>query len=273
MTSKIFRRACTALASLVAAAVPLAAGVTPASANPIPGPVACQQGYVWRGAVPSDYVCVTPATRNQTAYDNSQAAARRNPNGGPYGANTCLPGYVWRGAVPSDYVCVTPATRTQSWYDNNQAAVRQLTSVTETVQSITFNNGVPVGSSIPTTLTLNSNGTVQFQGRMHDSGGTSYDVATSLTWRAADGHSFAATHQGHVLATWDCGFCPGSSPARDDPWTTPSYNSAVQADWANISRGSPGPVSGSAELDVGSLANDISSFLNDVGQVVILIAS
>jgi hypothetical protein len=88
------------------------------------GPDTCLQGWVWREAIPTDHVCVTPEVRSQTAYDNSQAAARRNPNGGPYGPNTCLNGYVWRDAYPSDTVCVTPATRTQAAEDNLQAANR-----------------------------------------------------------------------------------------------------------------------------------------------------
>jgi len=90
------------------------------------GPNTCIEGYVWRQAVPDDYVCVTPATRSQTSEDNSLAATRVNPNGGPYGPNTCLDGYVWRQAVPTDYVCVTPATRTQAAEDNSQAANRVL---------------------------------------------------------------------------------------------------------------------------------------------------
>lgn len=89
------------------------------------GPDTCLQGWVWRQAIPTDHVCVTPETRSQTAYDNSQAAARRNPNGGPYGPNTCLNGYVWREAYPGDEVCVTPATRTQAAEDNAQAANRR----------------------------------------------------------------------------------------------------------------------------------------------------
>lgn len=39
---------------------------------------ACVYGYVWREAVAGDHVCVTPETRAQAAYDNSQAAARRD---------------------------------------------------------------------------------------------------------------------------------------------------------------------------------------------------
>ena len=40
-------------------------------------PDTCLQGYVWREAVPGDYVCVTPETRAQAAQDNSLAASRR----------------------------------------------------------------------------------------------------------------------------------------------------------------------------------------------------
>lgn len=90
------------------------------------GPDTCVQGYVWREAFPGDHVCVTPATRSQAAYDNSQAAARREPGGGPYGPDTCRQGFVWREARPDDHVCVTPATRAQAAYDNAHAQERFL---------------------------------------------------------------------------------------------------------------------------------------------------
>jgi hypothetical protein len=84
----------------------------------------CLPGYVWREAFSGDHVCVTPATRTQAAYDNSQSGARMEPGGGAYGPNTCRQGYVWRVARPSDLVCVTPATRDQTAYDNSQAKNR-----------------------------------------------------------------------------------------------------------------------------------------------------
>jgi hypothetical protein len=89
------------------------------------GPDTCLQGWVWRDAVTNDHVCVMGATRSQAAYDNSQAANRRAPNGGPFGPDTCLQGWVWREATPSDHVCVTGATRSQTAYDNGQAAARR----------------------------------------------------------------------------------------------------------------------------------------------------
>jgi hypothetical protein len=84
----------------------------------------CLPGYVWREAFPGDHVCVTPETRAQAAYDNSQASALIEPGGGAYGPNTCRQGYVWREARRGDVVCVTPKTRDQTAYDNSQAKYR-----------------------------------------------------------------------------------------------------------------------------------------------------
>jgi hypothetical protein len=83
------------------------------------GPNTCTTGYVWREADIFDYVCVTPATRDQVRADNQADPGRHQP-----GSIYCLSGYVWRGAFASDYVCVTPSTRNQTWDDNNHAAER-----------------------------------------------------------------------------------------------------------------------------------------------------
>jgi hypothetical protein len=88
------------------------------------GPGTCAPGYVWREAIPSDHVCVTPQVRDQTRSDNSQAVARRSPNGGPYGPDTCAPGFVWRDAFPGDHVCVLPQARSEAVQDNHWAKVR-----------------------------------------------------------------------------------------------------------------------------------------------------
>ncbi len=106
-----------------------ALGFTEKSAEPSPWPLlaqqpqatgaACKPGFLWREAGPTDHVCVTAATRAQTAYDNAQAAAHRNP-----GSDACVPGYVWRDAFPNDRVCVTPSVRLQAAEDNRQASSR-----------------------------------------------------------------------------------------------------------------------------------------------------
>ncbi len=103
-------------------------GVIPALAGPtVRGDVdTCVPGYVWREAVPGDHVCVTPATRDQAAYDNAHAAERVDPVNHSYGPDTCIQGYVWREAVPGDHVCVTPEVRDQTALDNRLAPTRVL---------------------------------------------------------------------------------------------------------------------------------------------------
>ncbi len=91
------------------------------SASYFTTPGYCHIGYVWRDAGADDHICVSPETRTQAAYDNSQRSNRVDPNGGPYGPDTCLQGYVWRDAFSNDHVCVSPATRAQAAYDNSQA--------------------------------------------------------------------------------------------------------------------------------------------------------
>ena len=42
----------------------------------------CASGYVWREAIPSDHVCVTPQVRQQTAYDNFKGGQPPQPHRG-----------------------------------------------------------------------------------------------------------------------------------------------------------------------------------------------
>jgi hypothetical protein len=100
------------------AVVTITAGVIP-RAQLVYGPNVCKRGYVWRAADVSDYVCVTGATRTETAAENARAASRRVPGG-----DTCVAGYVWREAFVGDHVCVTPASRVRVAADNAQAGDR-----------------------------------------------------------------------------------------------------------------------------------------------------
>ncbi len=95
-------------------------GCPPNPCLDIPGQV-----YVLRGAFSGDTVCVTPQAHQQALDDNSQAEARREPGGGPYGPDTCRSGFVWREAHPGDHVCVTPETRAQTAADNSLAPSRR----------------------------------------------------------------------------------------------------------------------------------------------------
>jgi hypothetical protein len=120
-TARVAVVAATALLLAIAVATLVGSSARAASGSDL-----CLNGYVWRGAISTDHVCVTSDVRALAAADNAQATARRDPNGGPYGADTCLQGYVWRGVVLSDHVCVASATRSQVLADNAQAASRRL---------------------------------------------------------------------------------------------------------------------------------------------------
>jgi hypothetical protein len=79
----------------------------------------CLPGFVWRGATPQDFTCVTPEARDLASRQNAAAAGRRADASG-----TCVPGYVWRDAVARDVVCVTPAERAAAAEDNRIAPSR-----------------------------------------------------------------------------------------------------------------------------------------------------
>ena len=84
----------------------------------------CLQGYVWREAAPNDHVCVTAGVRADTRQENSLAASRRSPTGGPFGPDTCNQGFVWREAFAGDHVCVPGASRIRARSDNIAAPNR-----------------------------------------------------------------------------------------------------------------------------------------------------
>lgn len=84
----------------------------------------CTPPYVWRLAVPSDYVCVTKESRNRVELENQRAAERRQASGGAYGPDTCQIGYVWREAFEGDTVCVLPERREEVRKENALAFQR-----------------------------------------------------------------------------------------------------------------------------------------------------
>jgi hypothetical protein len=122
--SKPWNRRVLIVAALATAAVALTATV--ASADGDYGPDTCLNGYVWRGALPNDRVCVTPARRDTTARENTEGSQHR-AGGGAYGPDTCVNGYVWRDAVANDHVCVLFASgsRDAARQDNASAASRR----------------------------------------------------------------------------------------------------------------------------------------------------
>ena len=90
------------------------------------GPDTCVQGFVWREAFPSDHVCVSLQTRDQTREQNGRAGEHRQPSGGAFGIDTCKQGFVWREAIPNDHVCVTLQIRASTAEDNRHAVERRV---------------------------------------------------------------------------------------------------------------------------------------------------
>jgi hypothetical protein len=86
----------------------------------------CKQGFVWREAVPNDYVCVTPEERDAANVQNRNAQANRNPKGGAYGNDTCKQGFVWRETFKNDHVCVTTSERDDAKSQNEQHCERAI---------------------------------------------------------------------------------------------------------------------------------------------------
>jgi hypothetical protein len=142
-------------------------------------PDTCAQGYVWREAFSNDHVCVIPETRSQTANDNSQAAARIDPDNHTYGPDTCLQGYVWREAIPSDHVCVLPETRSQIAYDNSQAVSRVI---------VRHYTTVPPKPPFPKFLGVSANNkgealSIALSDASHSLGGQYANAANNLLYR------------------------------------------------------------------------------------------
>ena len=169
----------------------------------------CLEGYVWRQANPTDYVCVTPAVRSQTAQDNAAAASRINPNGGPYGPNTCLNGYVWREAFTNDQVCVLPATRTEAANDNAQAADRVLSM---NIWSSDWYSGPHTYPFYQINGDAFNYGTVQVA--IFDNNNNVIQDWTAVT---------AAAQTGHVAGTWGVQFTVNDCSDNPPPFVDTAY--------------------------------------------------
>jgi hypothetical protein len=247
--------------TMVVAAAATFSLVATSPAEAAPAPDTCVSGYVWREAYTGDRVCVTPQTRTQTWYDNSQAQARRNPYGA-WGPNTCISGYVWRVAIPSDLVCVLPATRTQAAADNSQAPYRRLGNGIVLHTNITFGNGVPVGGWA--NLTVYGDGSYNFSGHFHDSGFPSYNTGIVWVLRASNGTVFTFSNTGHVNGT----VSPGS---RDHNWNVSGVNPALARTWESLNRGYSSQWRARASFDVVGMFNDIKAVIGYVAEVVAVV--
>ncbi|WP_432932695.1 hypothetical protein ACQPZZ_15625 [Microbispora sp. CA-135349] len=226
------------------------------------GPDTCVSGYVWREARPSDHVCVTPAVRTQTAKDNSVRFSRWT--NGAYGPHTCVTGYVWREAFTGDDVCVTPAVRQQVRNDNAAAAGRRASSsgIASPIvinRRVNFSGGVPVGGW--TSLTVYRDGTYQWSGHMHDSGGTSYNFSGVCVVRTSSGSAFVFETFGRLHGTFDSG-------SRDHNWNKSGTISSLPTAW-RASSGYTWSCQNSVKLN---LDGTVKTALDAVGYVKSVIA-
>ncbi|MEM6900684.1 MAG: hypothetical protein AAF583_13030 [Pseudomonadota bacterium] len=111
----------------------------------------CAEGFVWREAGTSDYVCVTPRGRAFAQEENAQSDSRRLSPGSRTDL-ACKTGFVWREAFDGDYVCVSPARRSAVSAENQNAAGRTLVA---DIPQLNLPNGIELrpAPSVPITVT------------------------------------------------------------------------------------------------------------------------
>jgi hypothetical protein len=121
-----------------------------------------------------------------------------------------------------------------------------------------FPDGVAAGGD--THIVLYSNGTVEFNGRFHDSGFFSYKYGVAVVLVDADRQAYSVGHQGHINGTVDGG-------SRNDDWDNTTSNEAVSQDWRAIVADMSWR--GDANVDVdGALLNDVVGLVKTVGPIV-----
>ena len=92
---------------------------------------------------------------------------------------------------------------------------------------IVFGDGVAVGGWAQ--LTIYQDGSVNFTGHLHDSGGISYDTNTVFTvMNQTNGNVYVVAHRGRVHGTFEAG-------SRDDDWGGGDKQQAIADDWGTLS--------------------------------------
>jgi hypothetical protein len=127
---------------------------------------------------------------------------------------------------------------------------------------ITFSGGTPVGAWA--NLTLFSDGSYNFSGHFHDSGGTSYN--TELVWAVKSGAGviYTFTHQGRVHGTFESG-------SRNDDWGNSGNNPALAAGWADLWAHWSWNWKAGVNLDIGPLLDDVKNALGVAGAIIAIV--
>lgn len=131
--------------------------------------------------------------------------------------------------------------------------------------SITFNNGVPVGAT-NMSLTLNQNGSYNFQGHFHDSGATSYNGEATWIIATAKGVALSFSQSGHMAGTFESG-------SRNWIFNVSGNNAAITAHWADLCASYHWRWQVAINLDLGSLLSSVENALEQVVGVALQVVA
>jgi hypothetical protein len=98
--------------------------------------------------------------------------------------------------------------------------------------SIAFPGDVPVGGNVH--LILYSDGTYEFTGHFHDSGGLSYDTLLVFVVKDANNQAYTFIHKNHVGGSI---FWGGGDSRRNDDWSEKGQRQEIAANFNSIARG------------------------------------
>lgn len=129
--------------------------------------------------------------------------------------------------------------------------------------SITFNNGVPVGGSA--SVKMWPDGNFQFAGHLHDSGAPSYNDTVLFAVTGRNGYVLAFSHRGHMAGTFE----PGS---RDDDWNNSGHNQYIATHW-NEFVGAGWTARANTSFDVAALWGSIKSAIGYIKDVVVVVGT
>lgn len=139
-------------------------------------------------------------------------------------------------------------------------AVQATSQITENV-TLATNDGSAIGGWAQ--LTVYADGSYNFVGHVHDSGGIDYDYTVVLGLVTPTGALYTFGHPGHVAGSVD-NFLTGAS--QDDDWDISGSNGALASGWADL-QGYRVCTQFTVSLDFGSVVNDLKVAAQDVASI------
>jgi len=160
-------------------------------------------------------------------------------------------------------------TGRQSYFQNGKilwspgggtTVVNNVSSITYNWPNLTFSGSTPVGGYA--SLTVNSDGSYDFSGHLHDSGFPSYNVSFGVGLLSPTGVLYTFVTQGHTNGTLESG-------SRDYNWNVSATDPALASGWADLLGGTSNSTL-QASWDGNSTINSIEQGLGTVLSVVAL---